>query len=1250
MKSIEKTKRKYYDMNSKDIHLIKSIKKENNFQSRLKLYDNSDDIFFVENGSLVDAKIFDYDILLLIGSNLYLRQDINKNSKIQSNGLLVSSNVTNLKYVNLAVMIGGTREFVICNNLSEILLITIDINGKIIKNEFSLSINFEDGNNDVVSIHNNGTVIIIGTNSGNIFILERDGRNKIKNTFQLEKPKTLFEWGKKILGFNFENKSFNHMIKIFQLPYIKEYNNKNMFLYISNNNITLWNNIYLQGKETFEWEENINKMILKDIILDNDISNNSSNSNHLVILDALLIPNEDNNSDGEISVIVLSHFVSENIVKSSRDTKQFQQLWVHKIDFNLDKAAYMSNSVSSYICVNNSHLIDDNHVLFFNKNNDNVVQPKLNYYASPHSSSKSLFYVSYFKLRKYNQNSFYEYYNNSDSDNVSDNSESGIDNTCNEQPENVDDSNFGHKNTTYELFITYINIKSSKRNESDNSFLIKTEKTEYSHELPTWHKVSPSSIMQLGSIKDSDIIFLLQQDGDLLCKIIDSDVNFFDNKIELTIKVLNDIILSNDTKDYISALSKLPIDNLIKSIKDLSIHIDENTINGQSWAGHVPSLLSKFQEIFNSLKDKTIGISRILILISLLKDKINYNSLTVLFDEINLTYQKLHGSMKLCKILYEKKNQLIDINNIKSNEDSISLVDRSRYFTKGIAKAIMLVENAIESSVINIGDDNKLYDISSKGIDIIDDFFSSSKNIVSVFNHIRNILLDELDVLKQKYILVPTVYNLITMFLSITHLSNEEKEQDVYLNKMIKKTLLPLNKNSLICMTEINSFLIELAKILRESINQSVGFEELFINEHSNESKNIYELCRIILKKFEIESNSKKDEYGEKMGNEWKILYNDSKHITVYLLIELGHFDSAYKLSKEFYYFPGLLEINEKDSSYYNSLVEFVAKNKKIKGTNEFNLIEFCFSWFEKANNIPLLLDIGKIDENQLNVFISTRPHIAIIHSLNKKNFSLASELSIKSAKNSGDILLAQSLFSVGKLANIVAENRNNQSTLFSLKQNANKTNITENVNNHLIFLNVQLEIAEYNPDIYSLYKVEHGALLPYNVLINEYIKIFDEDNIESFSIPFSCRKDFDDFNHKTIILENYLLKLLKMIKIYIAEEKIDKTSSLIRDYFINIWSQCIRLDIEFWKDLSITTTFEVEDDKLKEIKDSYLVKIFNKTRELFDLTSEFENIILMNSIDRLKETSPTNLKYIHQIRNVLSYYFNNINKELLFE
>jgi hypothetical protein len=63
----------------------------------------------------------------------------------------------------------------------------------------------------------------------------------------------------------------------------------------------------------------------------------------------------------------------------------------------------------------------------------------------------------------------------------------------------------------------------------------------------------------------------------------------------------------------------------------------------------------------------------------------------------------------------------------------------------------------------------------------------------------------------------------------------------------------------------------------------------------------------------------------------------------------------------------------------------------------------------------------------------------------------------------------------------------------------------------------------------------------------------------------------------------------------------------------------------------------------LQEIKDSYLVIIANKTRELFDIDSEIESIFLINSINHLKVTTPSNVKYIldnnfqNQIRNVLS-------------
>jgi hypothetical protein len=1092
MKSIEKTKRKYDGMSGRDIHLLKSIKKENDIKSRLKSGDN----IFIEDGILIDAKIYDFDILLLIGNNLYLRQRLNKNCNIQTNGILLSSNVTDLKYVNLAVMIGGTRDVIICNNLSEIILITIDINGKIITNEFSLSINIEDRNNDVISIHHNGTVVIIGTSNGNLFILERDGRIKIKNTFKLENPKTLFEWGKNILGFNYEDKEDTHMIKMIQIPYIKEYNNKNMFLFISNNNIALWNNIYLQGKETFHWQENLNEMIVNDIKSSNDSSFGPIESN-LVIMDALLIPNEEYATDEKVSVMVLSYFTNEDSFPQSEGSKEKIQLWIHKIDFNLNNDMYMNDSLSSNICIRNSNLIDYR-VELSNNNKDNVIQPKLNYYASSHSPT-SLFYVSYFKSHKPT----------------------------------------GHDTLYCELFITYIKIKSSQHHENSNLIDIKTEKTEYSHEISTCREISSSSIISLGTVRDSGSIYLLQQDGGLICKIIDADDNIFDDKMQLNIKILNDIILSKDNKDYISLLSKLPNEELVKSIKDLSDQIDGNAVNGLVWAGHIPSLLSQYQEIFNSLKDKSIGLSRILMLISLLMEKKNDNtSLTLLFNEINLTYQKLHGCMKLCKIIYEKKNELNDINNIKDNninEDSVSIVTRNSYFIKGTSEAILLLDKAIELSVMNIGDENKFYDISSKGIGIIDDFFSSSKYIVFGFNNLRNELLDQVDLLKQKFKLVPTVYNLITIFLSIIHTSNEEKDQEVNMKNVVHKRFLPLNKNSFICMKELHILLIELVKILRDSISQSVDFEELFSNEQSNESKNIYELCRIILQKYELELNSSND-YGEKMGNEWKRLYNDSKHITVYLLLELGHYDNAYKISKDFFYFPGLMEVNAKDSSYYNNLIEFIYKNKKIKGTSVTNLIEFCFAWCEKSNNIPTLLDIGKIDENQLNLFISSRPHLAIIHSLNKKNFSLASELSIKNAKNN-DILLSQSLYSVGKLANIVAENHNNQSTLFSLKQSDNRNNFTENVNNHLVFINLQLEIVEYNPDIYALCNVEQGSLLPYSVLINEYINIIEGQHIESFSIPFSCSKNCNISNSRVRKKINNLIFLLfyLIISLYIG-------------------------------------------------------------------------------------------------------------------
>jgi hypothetical protein len=133
------------------------------------------------------------------------------------------------------------------------------------------------------------------------------------------------------------------------------------------------------------------------------------------------------------------------------------------------------------------------------------------------------------------------------------------------------------------------------------------------------------------------------------------------------------------------------------------------------------------------------------------------------------------------------------------------------------------------------------------------------------------------------------------------------------------------------------------------------------------------------------------EESAHKSESQWTARYREAKEQCVSLLLEVGHYRSAFALSQKYLYFPGLLlsleafkryeltqtavktgattdfrSVHKQYNQLYEELRAFVSKHKDVCGTEDVKLLTFVLLELERLGQSNEMLEFGKIDNAQL--------------------------------------------------------------------------------------------------------------------------------------------------------------------------------------------------------------------------------------------------------------------------------------------
>lgn len=172
--------------------------------------------------------------------------------------------------------------------------------------------------------------------------------------------------------------------------------------------------------------------------------------------------------------------------------------------------------------------------------------------------------------------------------------------------------------------------------------------------------------------------------------------------------------------------------------------------------------------------------------------------------------------------------------------------------------------------------------------------------------------------------------------------------------------------------------------------------------------------------------------------SQWKEEFHAAKSCCVAVLLQLGHAASAFAVSVQFLNFKGILESLDLAEGSEDSAVEtyqqqqlqesmqqrfreLVREKKDAKGTERECLATYCMHWYEERGRPAAALEIGKLAPDQLENFLSSRPHLAWVHKINARDYSGAAEAALQHGNAETRFATATTLLSISKLSAALA-------------------------------------------------------------------------------------------------------------------------------------------------------------------------------------------------------------------------------------